>query len=285
MLPAIELQNLSKRYRIRQSAQGKFGSDLGDEIGHWLRSLAKGRLPKAQYKDFWGLRDISLTIQPGESVGLVGRNGAGKSTLLKTLSRIVRPTSGEAILRGRIGSLLEVGTGFHQDLSGRENIFLSGAILGMSRAEVRAKFDEIVEFANVGAFVDTPVKRYSSGMYMRLAFAVAAHLETEILLVDEVLAVGDAQFQRKCLGKMDAVSKNGRTVVFVSHNMSSVASLCKRGVVLDRGGVDFDGSVELATQRYLQLAGAAADERVWSPEEAPAGENVRLLAIRVISDG
>lgn len=284
MLPAIELSNLSKRYRIRQSVQGKFGTDLTDEIGRWARSLAKGRIPRTEFKDFWGLRDVSMTIQPGESVGLVGRNGAGKSTLLKTLSRIVRPTSGSAILRGRIGSLLEVGTGFHQDLSGRENIFLAGAILGMSKFEVRSKFDEIVEFANIGEFVDTPVKRYSSGMYMRLAFAVAAHLETEILLVDEVLAVGDSQFQRKCLGKMDSVAKNGRTVVFVSHNMSSVASLCKRGIVLHQGMVDYDGPVDGATHRYLQLAGAAADERIWDVADAPTGQNLRLRAVRVFSE-
>lgn len=285
MKPAIELHGISKRYRIRQSASGKFGTDLSDEISGFFQGLLRGKMSRATYADFWGLRDVSFSIQPGESVGLVGRNGAGKSTLLKTLARIVRPTSGTAVLRGRIGSLLEVGTGFHPDLSGRENAFLAGAILGMNRSEVRAKFDEIVDFSGVGDFIDTPVKRYSSGMYMRLAFAVAANLETEILLVDEVLAVGDSAFQRKCLGKMDAVAKNGRTVILVSHNMGSIATLCKRGIVLDAGKVDFDGPVELATQRYLQLAGAAADEKVWDPADAPSGDNLRIRAVRVFSDG
>ncbi len=190
---------------------------------------------------FWALRDVSFEVAPGEVVGVIGRNGAGKSTLLKLLSRITEPSEGRITLRGRVGSLLEVGTGFHPELTGRENIFLNGAILGMKRAEIRKRFDEIVAFAEVEKFLDTPVKHYSSGMYMRLAFSVAAHLEPEILLVDEVLAVGDASFQRKCLNKMESVSKHGRTVFFVSHNMPAITRLCPRAIMLDRGRVYQDG--------------------------------------------
>jgi lipopolysaccharide transport system ATP-binding protein len=201
--------------------------------------------------DFWALRDISFDVQPGDVVGVIGGNGAGKSTFLKILSRITEPTTGRVELRGRVGSLLEVGTGFHQELSGRENIYLNGAILGMSRREIARKFDEIVEFADVGPFLDTPVKRYSSGMFVRLAFAVASHLEPEILIVDEVLAVGDQAFQKKCLGKMGEVSRSGRTVLFVSHNMSSIKSLCSRAVLFKDGRLAMNGAVDDVVNRYL----------------------------------
>lgn len=237
--PAISIRNVSKKYRL-----GLVGmTTLRDELQrYWARlrgnDLALGdKAPtNSTGSDFWALRDISFDVQPGEVVGLIGRNGAGKSTLLKILSRITEPTLGEIRLRGRVASLLEVGTGFHPELSGRENIFLNGAVLGMSRAETRRKFDEIVEFSEIGKFIDTPVKRYSSGMYVRLAFAVAAHLEPEILIIDEVLAVGDVAFQRKCLGKVKEISQGqSRTVLFVSHNMNAVENICTRGVMLRNG--------------------------------------------------
>ncbi|MCX8125312.1 MAG: ABC transporter ATP-binding protein, partial [Spirochaetes bacterium] len=199
----------------------------------------------------WALKDVSFEVKRGETVGIIGRNGAGKSTLLKILSRITEPTTGRVILRGRVASLLEVGTGFHPELTGRENIYLNGAILGMSRAEIKRKFDEIVAFAEIEKFLDTPVKRYSSGMYVRLAFAVAAHLEPEILLVDEVLAVGDAAFQKKCLGKMGEVAKEGRTVLFVSHNMVAIENLCQRGIILDEGKMSFAGAIKNVIRKYI----------------------------------
>lgn len=231
MKPIIEADRLSKRYQL--------GKDAGSE--------------------FWALRDVSFQIQRGDVVGLVGRNGAGKSTLLKVLSRITEPSAGRAVLRGRVASLLEVGTGFHPDLSGRENIFLNGAILGMRRQEIARKLDEIVAFSEIEKFIDTPVKRYSSGMYVRLAFAVAAHLEPEILVVDEVLAVGDAEFQRKCLGKMQEVSQgHGRTVFFVSHNMAAVRKLCTRAILLERGSVAIDGDTATVVSRYLSAGDAQA---------------------------
>ncbi len=201
--------------------------------------------------DFWALRDVSFEIREGEVVGILGRNGAGKSTLLKILARITSPTTGRAFLYGRVGALLEVGTGFHQELSGRENIFLNGAILGMTKAEIRAKFDEIVDFSEIGDFLDTPVKHYSSGMYVRLAFSIAAHTESEILIVDEVLAVGDVAFRKKCLGKMGDVSRQGRTVLFVSHNMAAVENLCHRGIVLRTGSLVYDGDVKGAIREYM----------------------------------
>ncbi|MFZ3136825.1 MAG: ABC transporter ATP-binding protein [Thermodesulfovibrionales bacterium] len=203
-------------------------------------------------EEFWALKDINFEVKRGERVGIIGRNGAGKTTLLKLLSRITEPTTGRITLKGRVASLLEVGTGFHPELTGRENIFLNGAILGMSKAEIKKKFDEIVDFAEIEKFLDTPVKRYSSGMYVRLAFAVAAHLEPEILIVDEVLAVGDAQFQKKCLGKMGEVSKEGRTILFVSHNMSAIQSLCERSLILNKGCLSIDGPTDLAVQHYLK---------------------------------
>jgi lipopolysaccharide transport system ATP-binding protein len=254
----IQTENLSKKYRLgaraepyktlRESFSRAAISPL--RVG---RSIVKRRPDGEPNRrpDFWALKDVSFEVKRGEVLGIIGRNGAGKSTLLKLLSRITQPTEGRVRVKGQVASLLEVGSGFHPELSGRENIFLNGAILGMSRADIVRKFDEIVSFAEVERFIDTPVKRYSSGMYLRLAFAVAAHLDPEILIIDEVLAVGDADFQRKCLGKVGAVSRAGRTVVFVSHNMSAVSALCSRGVVLDRGRVAMQGPVEAAVASYL----------------------------------
>jgi lipopolysaccharide transport system ATP-binding protein len=248
--PIIEAIELTKRYRL-----GAIGAtSLRESFGRWW---ARVRDPSERKdgQEFEALRDVSFTVQPGEIVGVIGRNGAGKSTLLKILSRITDPTSGRAVLRGRVASLLEVGTGFHPDLTGRENVFLNGAILGMTKPEIRRKFDEIVAFAEVEQFIDTPVKRYSSGMYVRLAFAVAAHLEPEILIVDEVLAVGDAAFQKKCLGKMQNVSTQaGRTVIFVSHNMSAVVQLTSRCLLLEHGQLAFAGSPNAAVERYLNVS-------------------------------
>ena len=249
MRPIIELHGISKKYRL-----GRIGStSIRDSVERtWNRLRGSNTSRKISRGDFWALRDLSFTIQPGEMVGIIGQNGAGKSTLLKILSRITEPTKGEAVLRGRPASLLEVGTGFHPDLSGRENIFLNGAILGMRTREIRAKFDEIVAFSEVEQFIDTPVKRYSSGMYVRLAFAVAAHLEPEILLVDEVLAVGDAAFQKKCLGKMGDVARQGRTVLFVSHNMASILALCERVILLKAGTMLGNGPTQEIVRGYLK---------------------------------
>lgn len=259
--PAIEISGLSKRYVIEHESRH---DTLRDTLHHAARKLwRRARWGTGfEREEFWALRDVSFSVQPGEVVGIIGRNGAGKSTLLKILSRITEPTAGKITLRGRVASLLEVGTGFHPDLTGRENIFLNGAILGMSRAEIRKKFDEIVAFAEVERFLDTPVKRYSSGMYVRLAFAVAAHLEPEILIVDEVLAVGDAQFQKKCLGKMQDVARNGgRTVLFVSHNLGAVQGLCQRVLFLQAGGLRCDASADAAITAYLSEGASGADSR------------------------
>jgi len=264
MTPSISIQKLSKRYSIRKASQGRFGTDLADDMLHVLGRLARGKLPRFEMEDFWALRDVELDFQPGDIVGLLGRNGAGKSTLLKILARIVRPSSGEAILRGRVGALLEVGTGFHPDLTGRENIYLAGAILGMGRAEIRTKFDEIVEFSEIEGFLDTQVKRYSSGMYTRLAFSVAAHLDTDVLLVDEVLAVGDVTFQRKCLGKMDSIARQGKTIVFVSHHTPSIQRLCRTAVFLQRGEVVEHGPVEQVVATYQRAVGGNQSDCIWS---------------------
>jgi lipopolysaccharide transport system ATP-binding protein len=267
MKPSIEVRGLSKHYRIRQSETGQYGSDLSDDFTRFFSALAKGRLPRSKMVDFQALEDVSFDIMPGESVGLVGKNGAGKSTLLKILARVVRPTKGSVLLRGRVGSLLEVGTGFHPDLTGRDNVYLAGAILGMPRVEINRKFEEIVEFADVAAFLDTPVKRYSSGMYTRLAFSVAANLDSDILLVDEVLAVGDAAFQRKCLGKMDDVARTGRTVVFVSHSASAVLRLCKSALLLTSGRLVDQGPAEQILARYASDADAATNKSQWIAPE------------------
>ena len=246
---AITVDSLCKEYVI-QSAHGR-APTFYDFVGQALKAPFRGRaLRSSKNVNFWALEDVNFQLRAGEVAGVIGRNGAGKSTLLKVLSRITAPTKGRVTVRGRLASLLEVGTGFHPELSGRENIFLNGAILGMKRQEVLRKFDEIVAFAEIDEFVDTPVKRYSSGMYVRLAFAVAAHLETDVLLVDEVLAVGDASFQRKSLGKMSDVARGGRTVIFVSHNLSAVRNLCSRALLFEAGRLSFDGPAEHALARY-----------------------------------
>jgi lipopolysaccharide transport system ATP-binding protein len=258
MSPIITVKNIGKRYTI--SHQGnKRANTLRDEMEGWFKNLTRKRLKEElpSKEEFWALKDVSFDIEPGDRVGIIGRNGAGKSTLLKILSRITEPTTGEIRIKGRVASLLEVGTGFHPELSGRENVYLNGAILGMSRVEIKKKFDEIVAFSEVEKFLDTPVKRYSSGMYVRLAFAVAAHLEPEILIVDEVLSVGDAQFQKKSLGKMEEVGKEGRTVLFVSHNMGAVQSLCSRAVVLNQGCILFDGEANKGIEFYNSICSNA----------------------------
>ena len=252
----IEARGLTKKYRLGVVNHGMLQKDLQS---WWARLRGKedpnSQLGEQQGMNGWfnALEDVSFTVKRGETVGVIGRNGAGKSTLLKILSRITAPTRGEVRLKGGVASLLEVGTGFHPELSGRENVFLNGAILGLSKDEIRHKFDEIVAFAEIEKFIDTPVKRYSSGMYVRLAFAVAAHLEPEILIVDEVLAVGDAQFQKKCLGKMGDASKEGRTVLFVSHNMSAMQRLCSRGILLNSGKIEVDGEISEVVGRYLSF--------------------------------
>jgi lipopolysaccharide transport system ATP-binding protein len=265
MRPAIRVDNLSKRYRIG-TRHHPGGRDLRETITHGVQGLWRrlrgnsgpnGTKTTVEDGEFWALRDVSFEVQAGQVVGVVGRNGAGKSTLLKILSRIVEPTSGRAEVRGRIGSLLEVGTGFHPELTGRENIYLNGSILGMARAEIARKFDEIVAFSEIERFLDTPVKRYSSGMYVRLAFAVAAHLDPEILILDEVLAVGDAAFQKRCLGKMQQVGSSGRTVLFVSHNMAAVRALCTRGVLLEGGLVSQVGDIGTIADTYQRSLGPA----------------------------
>jgi lipopolysaccharide transport system ATP-binding protein len=258
MSSVITVENLSKKYIIGHQKQERYTA-LRDVLANGAKRFThKLTHPFAApendpaHEEFWALRDVSFDIKQGDRVGIIGRNGAGKSTLLKILSRITEPTSGRVSIKGRVASLLEVGTGFHPELSGRENIFLNGAILGMSKAEIKNKFDEIVAFAEVEKFLDTPVKRYSSGMYVRLAFAVAAHLESEILIVDEVLAVGDAQFQKKCLGKMEEVGKDGRTVLFVSHNMAMISNLCQKGIFLEGGKISTQGEVSKVIQQYYQ---------------------------------
>jgi lipopolysaccharide transport system ATP-binding protein len=252
--PIITVENLSKRYIIghQRSKDDGLRHVIEEAVRaplKWLRFRREQK--KQQREEFWALKDVSFEVKQGEVLGIIGRNGAGKSTLLKILSRITEPTTGRIQIDGRVASLLEVGTGFHQELTGRENIFLNGAILGMSRIEIKRKFDEIVAFSEIEKFLDTPVKRYSSGMYVRLAFAVAAHLEPEILIVDEVLAVGDGEFQKKCLGKMGQVSREGRTILFVSHNLEAVRKLCTRGVLLQDGRVVLDGSTDSVIARYI----------------------------------
>ena len=291
----IKAENLGKMYTIgHQGENGRYVA-LRDVLMQNARTLwnktkdlATGKpiIQGDTMEEVWALKDVSFEIYHGEAVGIIGRNGAGKSTLLKILSRITEPSTGRVTIKGRVASLLEVGTGFHQELSGRENIYLNGAILGMTRTEIKRKFDEIVAFAEVEKYLDTPVKRYSSGMYVRLAFAVAAHLEPEILLVDEVLAVGDAEFQKKCLGKMDDVSKTGRTVLFVSHNMLAIKNLCKKAILLTHGFATSCDSVSNAIGEYLSNKSDLSGEISWdSPEDAPGNHQVRLKAVRIVSDG
>ena len=271
---AIRAEGLSKQYRIGVGPRYKMLRDSLSGLAAAAFRPWRRRTPET----IWALRDVSFEVKLGEVVGVIGRNGSGKSTLLKILSRITEPTEGRAEIRGRVGSLLEVGTGFHLELTGRENIFLSGAILGMRRAEIGRKFDEIVEFAEVEKFIDTPVKHYSSGLYLRLAFAVAAHLEPEVLLVDEVLAVGDAAFQKKCLGKMSDVAMQGRTVLFVSHNMASVEHLCERCILLDNGHVRLAGESHEVIGRYTSLAETAGEGR--SPGEADLTRHTNVYGSR-----
>jgi len=282
--PVIKVEKLSKQYRLGQVGTGTIRDDLGRfwakvrgkedptlKIGvtNTLTSDHNSNNSTSKLSNYvWALRDINFLVEQGEVLGIIGKNGAGKSTLLKILSKVTTPTTGNIKVKGRIASLLEVGTGFHPELSGKENIFLNGAILGMTKAEIRSKFDEIVDFAGVERYINTPVKRYSSGMYVRLAFAVAAHLEPEILIVDEVLAVGDAEFQKKALGKMKSVSKEqGRTVLFVSHNMAAIKSLCTRGIVLKNGIIQFEGSANDCIQTYISNDRKAKNHRIWNENE------------------
>ena len=288
--PVIQIEHVAKRYFLGAGrGEGMRYRTLRESVMDGLRApLARWRrragdaAAKGADQEFWALKDISFQVGQGEVVGIIGRNGAGKSTLLKVLSRITEPTRGKISIRGRVASLLEVGTGFHPELTGRENIFLNGAILGMHRAEIKAKFEEIVAFAEVERFLDTPVKRYSSGMYVRLAFAVAAYLEPEVLIVDEVLAVGDANFQKKCLAKMQDVGRGGRTVLFVSHNMPAVNRLCSRAILLDQGGVVADGATQTVVNRYMQSGMRTMAERHWpAGPEAPGGGAARLRLARM----
>ena len=277
MSTSIRVSGISKKYAV--AALRPRHDTLKDEIEAGVRAMFASR-GEADERTFWALRDISFDVGQGEVVGVIGRNGAGKSTLLKLLSRITQPTEGRIEIRGRVGSLLEVGTGFDRELSGRENTYLNGAILGMTRREIDRKFDEIVAFAEIEPFIDTPVKRYSSGMYTRLAFAVAAHLEPEVLIVDEVLAVGDARFQARCLGKMGEVARGGRTVLFVSHNMAAVTRFCPRVVWLDRGRLREDGASAEVISHYMSEGGGGSAIIEYDPQTAPRSDAVRLVAIR-----
>ncbi len=278
----ITADSLSKRYHIGRdvSRYGRLTEALSSRITAPLR---RGEAEPEREATFWALQDVSLEVEEGEVLGIIGRNGAGKSTLLKILARVTEPTSGRAEIRGRVGSLLEVGTGFHQELTGRENIFLNGAILGMRRAEIRRKFDDIVAFAEVERFLDTPVKRYSSGMYVRLAFAVAAHLEPEVLIVDEVLAVGDVAFQKKCLGKMSDVAREGRTVLFISHNVGAIERLCTRCVLLEGGRVTGEGSTVDVIKQYLRVGWRSVAEWRRLPSHA-WGDDVAFQAVRTVNE-
>ncbi|MBC7883109.1 MAG: ABC transporter ATP-binding protein [Anaerolineae bacterium] len=286
--PVIRVENLSKKYLLgRQSQKGQMS--LRDTMTDAVKSLSAGffkpsrRVVDQTTEEFWALKDISFEVKQGDKVGIIGRNGAGKSTLLKLLSRITEPTSGRISILGRVASLLEVGTGFHPELTGRENVFLNGSILGMGRTEIKRKFDEIVAFAEVEQFMDTPVKRYSSGMYVRLAFAVAAHLEPEVLIVDEVLAVGDVQFQKKCLGKMQEVGQEGRTVIFVSHNMQAIRRLCSSAVYMEKGKAESYANVEAALERYAKVPDLSEIDIDLSERKRldTLGKHARLLRLRV----
>jgi lipopolysaccharide transport system ATP-binding protein len=282
-MPAIKVENLSKVYKL---------GTLKSADKH-LREAVTGLFKRARVDThagpvddhiLWALRDVSFEIEHGEVVGIIGRNGAGKSTILKILSRITDPSSGRAVLEGRVGSLLEVGTGFHPELSGRENVYLNGALLGMRRSVIERKFDEIIDFAGIERFLDTPVKRYSSGMYVRLAFAVAAHLEPDILIVDEVLAVGDVAFQNKCLGKMQSVANEGRTVLFVSHNMGVLQSLCRRGIVLKGGRCIYDGGIHDAIDSYMASVASSSGGGVLASPERRGDGSIKLTDVRILND-
>ncbi len=284
MSSVITVENLGKKYTLQHQKGRHTYVALRDVLSEGMKSLGGRLLGKrplsgadSKQEEFWALKDVSFEVKQGDRIGIIGRNGAGKSTLLKILSRITEPTTGSVRIKGRVASLLEVGTGFHPELTGRENIFLNGAILGMSRAEIKKKFDEIVDFAEIEKFLDTPVKRYSSGMYVRLAFAVAAHLEPEVLIIDEVLAVGDAQFQKKCLGKMEQVGKQGRTVLFVSHQMDMIRALCRKAILLDKGMVAVNGDTGEVIDNYLNTF-SSGEER--TSFQVPADPRMPIQIIR-----
>ena len=279
MKPIIEIKQLGKKYRIERNDPYL---SLREELSGNIMSLFKSKSSKPD--DFWALKDVNLSIEPGDRIGIIGNNGAGKSTLLKILSRVTVPTQGEAIIRGRLASLLEVGTGFHPELTGKENIYLNGAILGMKKDEINRQFDAIVDFSGVEKFLSMPLKNYSSGMQMRLAFAVAAHLEPEILLIDEVLAVGDMEFQKKCIGKMEEVSKeHGRTIVFVSHNMNYIASLCNKAIHLEKGMIKEENNVSEIVRNYISKISGRYAEMKWDYTERPGNEIVQLISVRIVN--
>jgi len=284
MKPIIRVQQISKKFQL--GSRGVRFDTLRDRVTGFFSAPFNGKSGPRQssHEWLWALQNVCFDVMPGEVVGIVGRNGAGKSTLLKVLSRITEPTEGRVELYGRVGSLLEVGTGFHPELTGRENVYLNGAILGMTRREIQQRFEEIVSFAEIEAFLDTPVKFYSSGMYMRLAFAVAAHLETEILIVDEVLAVGDAVFQKKCLSKMGAAAIAGRTVIFVSHNLAAVRTLCTRAILLDHGRIELDSHVEEVITKYLSEHSASDAMIVWDAQSAPQTPVIRFIKGYVLNN-
>ena len=283
--PIIEIKNISKKYRYGQRLPYY---SLRDSVTEFLKNpFSKMNLPfpgKINLKnEFWALNNITFNVNKGEIIGIIGRNGAGKSTLLKILSRITPPTRGQITLRGRVASLLEVGTGFNPELTGRENVLLNGAILGMTRKEINEKFDAIVAFAEIEKFIDTPVKFYSSGMYMRLAFAVASHLEPEILIIDEVLSVGDSHFQKKSLGKMEEIANEGRTILFVSHSMMTISKLCKKVILLDEGKIQYQGSVDNVIGKYLNENDKTVSERKWDKNSAPGDNYVRLTSVKILN--
>ncbi|HEX8292040.1 MAG TPA: ABC transporter ATP-binding protein [Pyrinomonadaceae bacterium] len=282
----VSVEGVSKRYRIGALHPGydSLREVLAGAVSARLKRLRERRAADDEATTLWALRDVSFEVRRGEILGIVGRNGAGKSTLLKILSRITRPTAGQVEIYGRVGSLLEVGTGFHPDLTGRENVYLNGAVLGMRKVEIDAKFDEIVAFSELERFIETPVKRYSSGMYVRLAFSVAAHLEPEVLIMDEVLAVGDMAFQQKCLDKMNEIRRQGRTIFFVSHNLPAITRLCKRAVLLERGQLVAEGQPQDVVNRYLSTSWGAGAERAWGGD-APGDAVARLRRVRVAGEG
>jgi lipopolysaccharide transport system ATP-binding protein len=279
----IEATGLSKRYTIGNTAGGysRLTEDIADVVARLLRRRPDSRV-ESTARDLWALRDVSLEVGQGEIVGVIGRNGAGKTTLLKVMSRITDPTEGRAEIRGRVGSLLEVGTGFHPELTGRENVFLNGAILGMRRSEIEARFDEIVGFAEVDRFLDTPVKRYSSGMYVRLAFAVAAFLEPEILFIDEVLSVGDQAFQQRCIGRMGEIASGGRTILYVSHNLASISALCTRAILIDGGRLVMDGEVDAVIDHYLSSIQPSTGESLDGREDREGDGHLRVRRVEVV---
>jgi lipopolysaccharide transport system ATP-binding protein len=282
-MTVIEAENISKKYIIDHKKGNAKADTFSETFTQGIRSFfTKNSEEEVEHEDFWALKDVSFKIDQGDRVGIIGSNGAGKSTMLKVLSRITEPTEGRISIKGRVASLLEVGTGFHPELSGRENIFLNGAILGMKRNDIKQKFDAIVDFAGVEKFLDTPVKRYSSGMYVRLGFAISAHLEPEILIVDEVLAVGDAEFQRKCLGKMKDASTSGRTILFVSHNLTAVQGLCNKAMFMQKGRLMEMGETNQVLANYLsQVQKTALESWYLTPEEAPGNDKVRLKSIKL----